>query len=192
MTKAEFKEILKEEKTLYLSDEQSQIKQMKRICHMRYVIWRYLYYFRCCQYFSELRRSSDAGKLVRRIAKYKFRFYEKKKNQYSLKSGVEIGINCEIGRNCNIWHSGVVINGAVGNNCIFHGNNIIGNKGNARDDESPVLGNGVDVGAGAVIIGDVRIADNSFVGAGAVVTKSFEEEGSVIVGVPGKLLNISR
>lgn len=43
------------------------------------------------------------------------------------------------------------------------------------------------MGFGSVVIGNVRIANNVTVGANAVITKSFEEDGSVIVGVPGKI-----
>ena len=42
------------------------------------------------------------------------------------------------------------------------------------------------VGYGAIIIGDVEIADNCVIGAGAVVTKSFTKKGSVIAGVPAR------
>ena len=42
------------------------------------------------------------------------------------------------------------------------------------------------MGFGSVVIGNVRIANNVTVGANAVVTKSFDEDGSVIVGVPAK------
>ena len=82
-----------------------------------------------------------------------------------------------------------MINGNVGDNCTFHGNNIIGNKGKGKENLNPTLGDNVDVGANAVIIGDVQIADNCVIGAGAVVTKSFVEPGSIIVGVPARKIN---
>ena len=69
-------------------------------------------------------------------------------------------------------------------NCKLHGNNCIGNKGNSN--ETPVIGDNADLGFGSVVIGNVRIANNVTVGANAVVTKSFDEDGSVIVGVPAK------
>ena len=65
----------------------------------------------------------------------------------------------------HIWHYGnIVVNrGArVGKNCVLHGDNCIGNK----------------------IIGNVHIANNVKIGAGAVVIKSCEELGAVLVGVP--------
>lgn len=51
-----------------------------------------------------------------------------------------------------------------------------------------VIGNNCWIGAKSVILKDVELGDNCVVAAGAVVTKSFPA-GSVIAGVPGKLMN---
>lgn len=186
MKKLELNLIIKNERILYLTNTPVKQKDMKKRLHKRYLIWKYLYYFRSWQFYREQRSNQAASSLSRKIAKFKSHYYEMKKNIFSYKSGVEIGAQCKIGKNCDIWHSGVVINGDVGENCIFHGNNIIGNKGKGKEAQNPKIGNGVDIGANAVIIGDVIIADNCVIGAGAVVTKSFTEPGSVIVGVPGR------
>lgn len=189
MTKAEFELIIQEEKELYLGKSAQKIKQLKKMHHKRYTIWRYLYYFRLCQYWRDVRQDLNSNQMIRRIAKVKYRYYDRKRNIYGEKAGVEIGIDNKIGRNCDIWHSGVVINGNIGDNCIFHGNNIIGNKGKNHEREVPTLGNNVDVGANVSIIGELQIADDCIIGAGAVITKSFMKQGSVIVGVPGRVLN---
>ena len=189
MDYTDFQRIVDEEKSLYLSNKPSKQKDMKKRLHKRFLIWKYLYYFRSWQFYRDLRLDKTASSLSRKVAKLKSHYYEKKKNIFSYKSGVEIGAQCKIGKNCDIWHSGVVINGDVGDNCTFHGNNIIGNKGKGKETQNPKIGNGVDIGANAVIIGDVIIADNCVIGAGAVVTKSFTEPGSVIVGVPGRKIN---
>lgn len=189
INRRQLNDLLVAEKELYLGDNKNKIKQMKRSCHKRYLIFMYLYYFRCCQYYRDLRISKDSSKLEKKLAKYKYRYYEKKKNIFSYKSGVEIGIDSKVGKCCDIWHSGVVINGNVGDNCVFHGNNTIGNKGVHGSDRRPVIGDNVDIGVGAIVIGDIDIADNSIIGAGSVVTKSFTDENSIIVGVPGKKIN---
>ena len=54
--------------------------------------------------------------------------------------------------------------------------------------EAPVIGNNVKIGARSLIIGGVTVGDNAVIGAGSVVTKSFTKPGSVIVGVPGKVI----
>lgn len=185
MTKKELSLIIEEEKAIYLGKNK---KQMKKSKHKRYFIFTYLFYFRKCQYYRNLRKNKKISKLQKIIFKYIYRYYEKKKNIFSYKSGVEIGLDSTIGQNIDIWHSGVVINGNIGNNCVFHGNNTIGNKGIGNENLKPTIGNNVDIGTGAVVIGDINIADNCVIGAGAVVTKSFSETPSVIVGVPGKTL----
>lgn len=40
----------------------------------------------------------------------------------------------------------------------------------------------------SVVIGNVRIGDNVYIGAGAVVTKSFEQNEISLVGVPAKVV----
>lgn len=52
----------------------------------------------------------------------------------------------------------------------------------------PVLGNNIYIGAGAKIIGNIYLADDCVIGANAVVTKSVLEPGSVLVGVPAKVI----
>lgn len=66
----------------------------------------------------------------------------------------------------------------------MHGDNCIGNRGNFQKDGFPIIGNNVDIGVGAKIIGPVRIADDIRIGANAVVVNSFDEPGITIVGVP--------
>ncbi len=49
---------------------------------------------------------------------------------------------------------------------------------------------GVSIGSGAVIMCGITIGANAMVGAGAVVTKDVPA-GSVVVGVPGRLLRMT-
>ena len=53
--------------------------------------------------------------------------------------------------------------------------------------ESPSLGNHVDIGYGAVVIGDVFIPDDIVIGANAVVNKTFGS-GKTLVGVPAHVV----
>ncbi len=121
-----------------------------------------------------------------RFHTYLYWYYEGRKNRLGRKIGIEIYPNC-FGKGLEIWHtSGIVVNPAVraGENCILHGGNCIGNKGSIN--VNPVLGNNVDIGYGASIIGDVHVADNTVIGANAVVVKSIRESGKIVVGVPAK------
>ena len=106
------------------------------------------------------------------------------------KLGVRLGIYIPI----NVFDSGlkidhygsIVVNGLcrIGKKCRLHGSNCIGNKGEGRIDEFPTVGDNFDLGIGACVIGGIVIGDNVKVGANAVVTHSFIEDGTVLVGIP--------
>ena len=63
--------------------------------------------------------------------------------------------------------------------------NIGANGGSSK---APQIGNNVYIGPGAVIYGDISIADGCYIGANAVVNKSFVEPNSIIAGVPAKVI----
>lgn len=54
--------------------------------------------------------------------------------------------------------------------------------------KGPRIGDNVYIGPGANLYGDIEIADNCWIGANAVVNKSFLEPYSVIAGVPAKVV----
>ena len=90
-----------------------------------------------------------------------------------------------LGKGVRLFHRGGVIinsNSVIGDGCLFHGDNCVGNNG--MDNRCPVLGKRVELGIGAKVIGKVELADDIRVGANAVVTKSFLEPGITIAGVP--------
>lgn len=184
MDKNELKLIISEEQNMYLGKRYSYMRATRS---KRYMIWKYLSLFRRAQFYKQQIASTNG--LLRIIAKIQNRRLIRKKNSLSAKCGVEIANSSLLGRRLDIWHGGVVINCDLGDDCVFHGNNIVGNKGIGKSHETPVLGNGVDVGAGAVVIGKINIADNCVIGANAVVTKDFVVPGSIIVGIPGRALN---
>lgn len=95
-----------------------------------------------------------------------------------------------LGKGVRLYHlGGIIINlhSRIGDGCLFHGDNCVGNNGS--DNRCPVLGKGVELGVGAKVIGDVVLADGIQVGANAVVTKSFLEPGITIAGVPAKKIS---
>jgi serine O-acetyltransferase len=53
----------------------------------------------------------------------------------------------------------------------------------------PTLGDDVDLSAGVKVIGGIRLGNGVTVGAGAVVTKSFDDN-SIVAGVPARLLRV--
>jgi len=52
-----------------------------------------------------------------------------------------------------------------------------------EDKRAPIIGNNVDIGAGAKILGPIRIGDNVRIGANAVVLRDVPDN-SIAVGVP--------
>lgn len=141
---------------------------------------RYLYFLRKQEYYINTAKGSKIKGLLGLI-------YEGKKNKLGEKLGIDIPPNC-FGKGLQIYHAGIIVNSNVraGENCVLHGGNCIGNNG--ITDANPTLGNNVDIGYGAVLIGDIRIADDCVIGANAVVNHSIPVSGSVVVGVPGKII----
>ena len=183
MNKQELNEIIAEEQALYVKSNES----FRRFVHQkRYMIWRYLCWFRRAQYYQEqLASRSGLGRLYAKLA---YRFASRRKNICGEKCGVEITNNSRLGRRLSIWHSGVVIDAQVGDNVSIRGNMVLGSRDLKCTSGRPVIGNGVEIGFGAAVIGNVTIADGCIIGANAVVTKDFLEPGTVIVGVPAKAL----
>ena len=117
-------------------------------------------------------------------------WYKARKNRLGARLGFIISAGC-FGEGLRLEHFGSVIvnpKSRIGKNCTIHGNCCIGSKGGYPDD-SPVIGDHVDIGQNAQILGGIRIADNVRIGAGAVVVKDVLTPGVTVVGVPGKIIN---
>lgn len=104
---------------------------------------------------------------------------------------VDIPCKTRIGRRPILYHShALVINeGAIiGDDCILRHCVTIGNKMTGEGDSlAPRIGNGVEFGAGAVVIGDINIGNYVKIGALSVVTKSIEAN-TIVVGNPARPL----
>ena len=107
-------------------------------------------------------------------------------------TGIEIHPGATIGRGLVIDHgSGVVIGetAEIGDNCTIYQGVTLGGTGKDEGKRHPTLGNNVMVGAGAKILGPVRIGDNVKVAAGAVVLTELPEH-STAVGIPAKVVRV--
>lgn len=163
---------------LHNTDYSARMSYMKRARDAEYYIEKYLLYLRKQEYY----RNNSQSFHNKAIALY----YERKKNKIGNQLGFYIDINC-FDEGLTIFHHGSIIvnpNAKIGKNCKLHGNNCIGNNG--ITEECPVIGDNVDIGFGAVIIGNVEIANDIIIGANAVVNKSFRESGITIAGVPAR------
>jgi serine O-acetyltransferase len=101
--------------------------------------------------------------------------------------GVEVGNHVTLGEGvCFVHPIGVVIGGdaSVGARVRFMGSNTVGT---AKDNGYPVIEDDVTLGAGARVLGPVRVGRGATIGANAVVLKDVPA-GAVVVGVPGEVV----
>jgi len=128
---------------------------------------------RCYQKHSN--SNNPIKKLVQKFAVLRHRFW-------SVVTGADIPINCQLGGGLLIPHpNGIVIHpgSTIGPNCLIFQQVTIGDRAGGI----PSIGGNVDIGAGARIIGQISIGNHSLIGANAVVLTSVPEN-SVAVGIP--------
>jgi len=98
-------------------------------------------------------------------------------------TGIEIHPGATIGRRFVIDHgNGVVIGetAVIGDDVLMFHQVTLGSRDSVKTKRHPTIGNSVVIGAGAKIIGNIVIGNNSFVGANAVVTKNVPEYSTVV------------
>jgi serine O-acetyltransferase len=100
-------------------------------------------------------------------------------------TGVELPCEVEVGRNFVIDHfGGIIVSGYArfGDNCRIRNGVVIGLQ-TVGQPCAPVIGDNVDIGAGAKILGAINIGSNTVIGANAVVIADVPDN-SMAVGVP--------
>lgn len=105
-------------------------------------------------------------------------------------TGIEIHPGATIGKGLFIDHGmGVVIGetAEIGDNCTIYQGVTLGGTGKDVGKRHPTLGNNVMVGAGAKVLGPIKINDDSKVAANAVVLKEVPHN-STAVGIPAKVV----
>ena len=105
-------------------------------------------------------------------------------------TGIEIHPGAKLGRRLFIDHGlGVVIGetAEIGDDVLLYQGVTLGGTGNEKGKRHPTLGNRVVVGAGAAVLGNIKLGDDVRVGAGSVVVHSVSE-GATVVGIPGRVV----
>jgi serine O-acetyltransferase len=100
-------------------------------------------------------------------------------------TGIELPCEAIVGRNFVIDHfGGIIVSGYArfGDNCRIRNGVVVGLR-RVEEPVAPIIGNNVDIGAGAKLLGPIRIGDNSIIGANAVVIEDVPEN-SIAIGVP--------
>ncbi len=104
-------------------------------------------------------------------------------------TGIEIHPAAKIGAGFFIDHGmGVVIGetSEVGENCLLYQGVTLGGTGKEKGKRHPTLGNNVVVGAGAKVLGAIRVGNNVIIGANSVILKPVPDN-AICVGVPGRV-----
>ena len=105
-------------------------------------------------------------------------------------TGIEIHPGATIGPGFFIDHGmGVVIGETteIGKNVTLYQNVTLGGTGTERGKRHPTIGDNVVIGAGAKVLGNIRLGNNVKVGAGSVVVHSVPDSCTV-VGVPAEIV----
>ena len=103
--------------------------------------------------------------------------------------GIELPYSVQVGQHVVIEHQGgIVIHGAsvIGDGCVIRQGCTLGLRRISDLGAAPVLEAGVELGAGAAILGRIRIGCGAKIGANAVVLIDVPA-GAIALGVPAKI-----
>jgi serine O-acetyltransferase len=105
--------------------------------------------------------------------------------------GVELTRTAVLGRRVKIGHHQAIVIGdavVIGDDCLIRQSLTLGQTGDPdRPVDQPIVGNGVQFGAGAIVIGPVRIGDGARIGPGAVVTTNVPP-GAIAFAAPARVM----
>lgn len=132
-----------------------------------------------------------AYRIANKLLKWKIPFIPRLISQIArFFTGIEIHPAATIGEKFFIDHGmGVVIGETtiIGDNVLLYQGVTLGGTGKDHGKRHPTIGNCVTIGAGAKVLGDITIEDNSNIGAGSVVIENVPEH-STVVGIPGRIV----
>lgn len=174
-TKKDLKEFLEIESKRY---GKSKIKVPVIAIKEKDILWKHNYLLRKTEYYTNTNR-----KILKNVFKIRLKLLQ---NKYFLNIPLNV-----FDKGLKLIHLGsrlVNEQTRVGKNCVLHINTCIV-AGGTNKGGVPVLGDNVIMGVGSVILGNVKIGDNTAIGANALVNKSFEEGNITIAGVPAKRIS---
>ena len=175
-SKSKIKQILREEKQFYALPKCWRFLATLGVSE-RSIIWRYQSYLRKWEYHLNMHH------------RLRTLFYKFKTTKLGNKHHMFISPNC-IDEGLRIFHLGnIMINGKakIGKNFGVHiGVSIVATNG---IDKAAKIGDDCILGVGAILVGDISIGNHVVVGAGSVVTKTFNENHITLAGVPAKVIS---
>lgn len=144
-------------------------------------IYHYIRHLRYVEYYQ------DKNKL-----KFLWHFFRYKRLGFKLRMTIYPNT---IGPGFRIYHAGDFVhvgpNVKIGRNCTMLPGVVFGNKTEAPDDKTVIVGDDCYFGLGVKILGTVKIGNNVTVGANAVVTKDIPDN-AIVGGVPAKIIKIRK
>ena len=107
--------------------------------------------------------------------------------------GIDLPYTVRVGRRVRLEHFGgmVLVATEIGDDVTIRQNTTFGIVRTDGPHHRPIIGNGVDIGAGAVVLGAIRIGDGAMIGANAVVVRDVAP-GDRVGGVPARSLTARR
>jgi GT2 family glycosyltransferase/serine acetyltransferase len=101
--------------------------------------------------------------------------------------GIEIDYTVRVGRRLRIWHHGGIVLGAraIGDDVHIRHNTTFGVVNRRQLTGKPIIGNRVDIGVGACVVGPVTVGDDAVIGPNSVVLRHVPP-GVVVMGVPAR------
>ncbi len=103
-------------------------------------------------------------------------------------TGIEIHPGATIGRRVFIDHGSAVVIGEtseIGDDVLLYQGVVLGGTSLEKKKRHPTIGHNVVIGAGAILLGAISIADGARIGAGSVVVHDVPL-GTTVVGVPAR------
>lgn len=106
--------------------------------------------------------------------------------------GVELPPKLRVGPGLAVWHGvGLVVNAdtVIGSGVTLRQGTTIGalDDGSEHGSVAPIIGDDVNIGVGALVIGPITVGDGATIGAGAVVIADVPA-GATVVGNPARVL----
>ncbi len=148
-------------------------------------IWEFEKTLRNAEYYNNTEPSNVIIKPIVMVLKFYYKYKLRKK---SLQLGFSIPLNV-FGPGLSIAHYGTIIVNAstrVGANCRLHACVNIGTS--AGNKEAPIIGDNCYIGPGAILFGNITIANNVTIAANATVNKSCKKEYVVLAGTPAVIV----
>ena len=144
--------------------------------------FRALVMYRIGRWRHELSGSDIATRIKRRVSYMLYKsFHRFVRNIY----GIELHSTANLGRRIYIPHQGGIViarYATIGDDCIIRQNVTLGSAGRAvSPEEAPRIGNGVELGAGCVILGRVTVGEGARIGANVVVYSDVPAGAAVMV-----------